>query len=700
MAKTKERDPYLMPPDETVFERVRQIYQDSAERRKVHDETRAVVKQDFKIEIPTAMEKIATVIKSATGPGVQGRLTGYFTVSPRIEVIPDESAGASGQTKATKIERWLNAALKQMARDAGADPWMIGVTDVVTLGLAGFQIAWDSSAWSGMPDRYEPTDDDDVYTQQEKIRESRKEIDEWKQREGRMPIVLRHVSGYSVYYIRDRNGLAEVFDIEWQEARSVVSRYPDSEFAKKWRSESPESRTSLRSVPVCHYANRKYCAVMLIPGVESNLESTYPQTEEPEQEFLQKPYPHLIRDDVPYSIVPGMYTGEREIGHDVVGPLYHVRHLIVQRDTLLTYKATSQRQKVFLNYVMKHSEYPDIDEQTGEQKEYKIHEGEIWHMRTEDDVQALQNAGDPIFDDVIQALTDAIERMTIPGPGFGVPQGINSGYMANTLQVAGTLHFEPVEEHLREGLERIGYLMLKLVQASGQTVWVRNHGDTGYLGLNPDDIGKYLPELQATVREKPPMDYPANIQTATQALQSGVWDIFTAREFAAPSNGLGPEEIESRMQAHQIVTSQQAQKMMLDQFMAQIAEKLAERNRKQSAVTADEIMALPPAARQAALQAALQYIAQGGSFPPEVFNALGSDAQMGMSGMPGPLPGGEMAGAPPVGGAPNMNMPMGPGTMPAPPPTSGLAMGQAPQVGGRRAGGARQPTGPQQQGGL
>ena len=354
-----------------------------------------------------------------------------------------------------------------------------------------------------------------------------------------------------------------------------------------------------------------------------------------------------------------------------------------------------------MNYVMKHDEWPEIDETTGERKEYRVHEGEIWHMRTGEDVMPLEARGDPIFDDVIQALSDAIERQTIPGPGFGMPQGINSGYMANTLQVAGTLHFEPVEEHLKEGLERIGTLILRLIQSAGQTVFVRNHGKSGYLGLGPDDIGPYLPELVATVREKPPMDYPALVQTAANAVQSGLWDIFTGREVAAPPSGLGPEEIEQRIQSYQMVTSQSVQQLMLQKLMEDINRKFAERDAQQHRVTPDMLLALPEEARQAMLQAGIQYITQGGSMEPGVFDALAAGGMgtppqgMGMGGDMGMDMGASQLAMPPAGGAPNLNVPSPGMNRPAPPPTSGLASGQIPQQGGRRAGSRRQPGGPQ-----
>ena len=700
VAKVVEHDPYKMAPDETVFEHVRQMYQDSQERRVVHDDTRKVIRQTYKPAVPDSMVDVATVIKSATGAGVVGRLAGYFTVKPRYDVVPDESRGTSGQARATKIERFLNAALTQLSMDAGVNLWALGVTDVVSLGLTGFQVAWNPGAWKGIPDRYEPRDEDDIDTQALKLKESRDTVNEWKQREGRMPITLRHVSGYSVYFSRDANGLAEVFDIEYQDVRSIVSRYPKSNFAKRWQEREKRDRVTMRSVPVCHYANRKYCAVMLFPSMESPSESALPQTEEPEQEFLEKAYPHLIENDVPYAIVPGLYTGVKEIGHDIVGPLYHVRDLIVKRDTLLTYKATSQRQKVFMNWVMKHNEWPEIDEETAQVKEYKIREGEVWHIRTEEDVQPLEAHGDPVFDDVIAALSEAIERQTIPGPGFGLPQGISSGYMANTLQVAGTLHFEPVQQHLKDGLERIGLLILQYVQASGQTVWVRNHGKSGYLGLSPDDIGNYLPELNATVREKAPMDYPTLVQTANTAKGSRLWDPFSARETAPPPNGLGPEEIEQRIQAYDMVNSQPVQKLMLDRLMADINSKFDARARMANSLTPQQIAAMPPEAQMAAFQMALAHVQQGGSFPPAVFEALAAGGAA--AGVPPPtvappgampMPPGGGGGVPPIPGAPNMNMLGGPPAIP--PPTSGIGAGQAPQMGGRRAGSRRQPSGPQ-----
>jgi hypothetical protein len=675
------RDPYCEQPDKHVFERIRQVYQDQQARRTTHEELRKLITQEYELSFPKSVEP--TVIKMGTGPAVVNRLDGYFTTRPRFNVLAD-GEGVTAMSKATKIEQWLNAALVQMVQDAGIDVWDLMKRDVLSLGLGGTQLSWDSSAWDGIPDRYLPQEEHSLDEQKHYGKERDAEIDEYKQRGARFPIVWRWVSGYSSDYIRDLNGLAEVFDIDFQDIKSVVSRYPDSKFAKAWWKRDPSERVQSKTVPVCHYANRTYCAVMLLPNVESPGSAPTPNTEEPEAEFLTKPYPHLLTKDVNYSICEGIQTGIKEVGQDVVGPLFDVRKQIVMADSLRSQVATAERQLVYLSVLWKHSNpNPEVDED-GNPKPYAWEEGTIWHLYDGDDIQILEAKRSPALQDTIADLDQGIARSTMPSVNYGQGAGVSSGYMANSLQEAGTLHFDPIEKHLKQSLERTGLLMLQLVQAAGQTVWVRNRADggRGYLGLSLDDIGPYLPELEATVREKPPQDLPADMRVAMDAVNSGMWDIFTARDYVPPRNGKNPEEIEAAIQAYQLMTSQPIQQELVARVMANIEQGFLTRQ-QQEAPQSGQVAQMTPQGQQAGAMLAMQATANGQGLPPELYSAMTQP----------PVPQG-----PPVPGAPNLNMDQSGATQPAPPPTSGIATGQASQ-GGRPAGSRRRPSGPQQQGG-
>src|SRR3990167_5456289 len=99
-----------MMPDVETFMHIRQLIEDYEPRRKVFRTLRSLYDQDYVLPFPESVTP--TIVKTGKAPEIVDRVSGMLAGEPVYNVFPD-GLGQNAKARATKIERFLNAFIRQ-----------------------------------------------------------------------------------------------------------------------------------------------------------------------------------------------------------------------------------------------------------------------------------------------------------------------------------------------------------------------------------------------------------------------------------------------------------------------------------------------------------------------------------------------------------------------------------------------------------
>lgn len=582
--------------------RLKQIWQP---RNDLIEEMRRLRFMEVRPEVPEEIEP-EEVITPFSFQLVQ-RMVGTLTADPVGVTVPAAGEGDEDVERASKIEKFLSAALDQLAKQADDDVLERFVECLIADGHGCMRVLWAPQLWRGYPRRRRDQPES----------EYNKQAELWKR--GRpLPISWAWVDPLNVYPIWSEFGLEAVLEVD---QRDLLSLRPESyNLVSKGGKVIPELWDFAR-----------------VKGEEGSLTFRQLWTRDKLIYAVEDRIVHVEAHGYgapPYVYAMGDAVSTRDPGKMGLSMLFPLRYLQPYFDRLLSQKGTAIRFFCWPTLVYEQAEpqtaLGDDASLAEEANQLQIRPGKILPILQGERLYFLtwQGSG-PDIDRQIAMVKGLMDQAGLPGVMYGDPGGTDTGYAINQLIAAARMKFKPTVAHAQRALEQVLGIILDIIEYKAkQTLYVYAPGPRGkkggWIGLGPEDIAGWR---QVTVRLNPvmPTDKYATSSRVINEVKAGLRSELSGMEELGIEH---PDEEMRRILIERWKKSPQVQQFLTEQALKRAGMRLREPQMTQQRLM--EMMPQLPPALQQAIGAWLQgggagagAGSEGGAMGPEVMAAPG-----------------------------------------------------------------------------
>lgn len=482
-------------PDIPDIQRIRtELTSRWSERNALIDEMDALRFMDDVPDVPTGMEPDRVVMPTAYQM-VERMLGTLLCDDPRIEVPPRDKT-QQAERQASTLERWTQAAIVQLERQADEDVRERFLECLIAYGHAAARIMYAPQLWE-LPKRAKGESDKD-YT---------KRVDEAKRGQS-LPISMTWLDPRTVYPMWSELGLEAILEVDQRELVTL----------------RPERFNLLEQHPeIWEMVRERY-------GDAGTVEFT--------QLWTRDSLTYAIGDEVvhhethtygrpPYVYAMGATVSTRDAGRMGLSMLYPLRHLLPYLNRLMTQKATSIRLNAWPTPVLEYDGGEGLaltgagDEGVGgEPIAIDLEPGKLVSVPIGYRLRYLTlDMADEGLNQMISVIQSAIERAGISDVLYGQSSSGDSGYLVNQLIAAARTKFKPIQEHMERAIEQMIQRLWDIVEYQVEDtlyVYGGEGGGRGWLGLGPDDLRGYR-NVNVTLNPVLPTDtYARSSQTINE----------------------------------------------------------------------------------------------------------------------------------------------------------------------------------------
>lgn len=471
-----------------------------------------------------------------------------FRADRVVQVVPP-SISPDDQAKATRLEKAISSALYWMRRTR--DAWGMVLADVLL--LEGGVERWEMTPQQAWPNLIPGDDLQDEYTRKyaaqlvnidpdspefKKIMgQIQDDKDEYKKSRP-WPISNTYVPLEYWYPAHDGNDLDFGLEIEFRPLRSVVrNELFDSAARKRLQVVLGENKHNIKQeVTIVRYCDDEaYCYFALAPSRDNTHEQrTKPKDTKSDSRLDGDPlylhgYEHMVGRPL-YNEVMGAHGGWRSGDTTLIaGRIRAMLGLAQARDDLASQLMTNVRNTMWPNYVIKlNSRRPDAtDSEEDGQDAISRNLGEDVVLYEDESINPLVEARpNPNFELANSEVKTQFRLIAGSTSLAGQHQeGVGTGYQENLLITRAESQFARVEQGMATGAGNGVLLMLQMIRAGKERVWVRAR-DRKFMGrsvyedlyIDPEEHLSPLPELDVTVRAPRPIEWASVLQQARDAL--------------------------------------------------------------------------------------------------------------------------------------------------------------------------------------
>ncbi len=577
---------------------------DWSERDELIQEMRDLRFMETEPDVPVAMEP--EIVRTPMAHQIVERMVGTLTADPMTIEVPPPDETEAGQERASKIEKFLGAAVDQLEKQGDEDTIERFVESLIADGHACMRMLHAPQLWRGFPRRAKDSENEEDYN---------KRAEEWKK--GRpLPIAWNWVDPLTAYPLFGEFGLEALLETAERDILSLEQR------EGRWNVQRPD----LHELSRLHHGGS---GAVKFQQLWTRDELIY--AVEGEVVHRQKnPYGRP-----PYAYSFGFASSCREPEKMGLSALWPIRHLVPQLDRLLSQKATAVRMWCWPTVIVKQN--PNAQQLLGDVtgnptvRTFEIAPGATIDLYADEDISFLTWQGNgPDADELIQLVMQFIERAGLSDPMYGSNPGGDSGYAINQLIGAARMRFKPVVAHAERAIEQQLATLLDIVEYRiKQPLHVYSSGrDGGWVGLSPDDLNGYR-MIRCNLNPIMPTDAYARSSKVINEVGAGLKSRRTAMEEIGVEQ---PDEEEQRILVESWKQRPEVQGWLVQEAIKRAGLKLAKGDMTMSQVQR-EWGDYPPALQQTLSQqfgqtappgvdpAQVGLVPQGGATPPQGMGA-------------------------------------------------------------------------------
>lgn len=452
------------------------------------------------VESPV-MGVVPEVLRMGRVPASVNMIEGLFDVYPIYTALPF-GTGVPAKTLADRVEKFLNAVVKQAERERREDTYGLNRQDTLRFGRSFTVFYLATNYWSGYPkrNRGKSRQSDTAYN---------KETEEFKIG-APLPFVIRHIpigpteDRISAYPLLAAGEMLRFIWVHKMEVAEIIHR-----FGYEGQGRRPDTLEPLRSA-------LKDPAIVKLTDQLTVLE--YFDSKRVAYVMMDAKFEGILREwkhdlvDVPVVMTEGIITGDPSPERRWKAIYHDAQDVVLHEDRLASRQATNIR----INY---YKSFFALEEETsqegasGEIIEFEPGKLTLLHGVKEfgavDTETAMQEA---------QLLEAKLERMLeshlLPSVLMGVQGGGDEPAWGTNLRIRqAEKRFRTIGNHLAMGRVDLAKLILRGVMAIGERVYAIDDEDLEW-SITPDEAKRFLNRIRVKIEPKTIVDRNADVSAA------------------------------------------------------------------------------------------------------------------------------------------------------------------------------------------
>lgn len=513
-----------MPDYEDLVALKTRLQSEYAERDSAIQDARDCRYQAYSPEVPAALE--AEMVQTPVAHQVVERMVGTLTCDPLTITVPPADESQDAQEQASKMERFISAAVDALEKQADQDVVDKFVEHLIADGHGCLKMLYAPQLWRGFPKREKKKESEGEYNKRSEL---------WK-RNARLPIIWQALDPLTVYPMWSEAGLEAVLEVDTRDPLAL----------------HPELWSEAKGLNVWDLSRSKKEG-----GGDGRFEFMQLWTRDTLTYCLDGEIVHRQKHRYgtpPYAYAFGLGSASNEPSKMGQSCLWPIIPLVKYLDRVMSQKATAIRLWAWPTPVVKQSTNMAIQAGTaGQMRTIEVAPGLPVQLWSDEELTFLawQGVG-PDIDGQIKMVQAMIERAGIADPMYGATTG-DSGYAINQLIAAARMRFKPIVAHAERALEQQMGCFLEIVESQiKQPLHVFHkdrNGTRGWISLGPDDIKGYR-QVRVKLNPLMPTDTYARSSQAINEVGAGLRSTDSAMEMI----GIGQPDEERR-------------KILVDRFM-------------------------------------------------------------------------------------------------------------------------------------
>ena len=442
------------------------------------------------------------VLRMGRVPASVNMIEGLFDVYPVYSALPF-GTGVPAQRLADRVEKFLNAVVRQAEREMREDTYGLNRQDTLRFGrsFTGFWLR--NGYWLGYPKRKKGQSDNSF----------NKATEEFKLGEP-LPFVIRHIpigpteDRISAYPLLAAGRLLRFIWVHKMEVVEIIHRFghdgqgrrPESlESLRQALEPGPRGDTSLKltdQLIVLEYFDSKRVAYVMM---DSRFEG------------ILREWEHDI-EDITVVMTEGIVTGDPSPDRRWKAIYHDARDVVLHEDRLASRQATNIRINYYKSYFALEEDV-GTEGASGEIIEFQPGKLTLLHGIKEfgavDTETAMQEA---------QLLEAKLERMLeshlLPSVLMGVQGGGDEPAWGTNLRIRqAEKRFRTIGNHLAMGRVDLAKLILRGVMAIGERVYAIDDEDVEW-SIVPEEAKRFLNRIRVKIEPKTIVDRNADVNAA------------------------------------------------------------------------------------------------------------------------------------------------------------------------------------------
>ncbi|KKN17128.1 hypothetical protein LCGC14_0968990 [marine sediment metagenome] len=456
------------------------------------------------------------VLRLGRVPAAMNLICGLFDEYPRYSMLP-LGIGINAMRVTERVEKFLNAAVKQAEREEREDTYGMTVQETLRFGRS-FEVATraDHAAWADYPKRRgkgKRISDKDY----------NKKTEEFKM-QAPLPISVRHLpiapssDGISALPLMAGGKMIRFIRVTKMQVSEILERYGKDD--KQGR--RPQNLAPLREA--LEDTAEGTPALQLTDQIKM---IEYYDAKRVVYAMMDVPYRGILREwmhgmnDLPVVMFEGILTGDPNPERRWKSVYHDARETVLHEDRLASRQATNIR----INY---YKSYYGLSEETGSgqvgrEKVIEFEPGKLTVLRGLKQFGAVNTE---TASQEAELLGTKIERMLerhlLPSVLMGVQGAHDEPAWGTNLRIRqAERRFKTVANHLAAGRVQIGQGILRIVIAIGERVYAVDEDDIEW-SITPDEAKKFMNRIRVKIEPKTIIDRNADVQAAQGQIELGL----------------------------------------------------------------------------------------------------------------------------------------------------------------------------------
>jgi len=453
--------------------------------------------------VPVAYRSSTTDTRSPIAEDILLRVTATLTADEPIIKVPPYGNTEKSKRNSSQRERWSQAAMRQMEREARRPVYRMLMDNAVADGLAIPKLIDRADVWRGLVAR-KADEDPDKYL--ERVAKHKKGSP--------FPFMLADIDPLTYYETATGYGEFHAVEITERAALPMMERFDvwrdsNRSFVKGRRLGEPmpnDNNYAAQTWELTEYwrDDGSMVTYMLDGEIVDERKLNYPRP--------------------PYFRFGGHMTSSREPSEAYRSVIQPFAHLIPTLNALLT--MATNRVYLFAYPFLRRRDSTQRITQRGPvdpTSVTKIRPGALL-----DNVEFMGEIGpSSILGDMLDKIMMMIDRSGLAAVMYGQGASSSSGYMVSQLMTAAQLVYAPIIDNAKMSLQDLIPFMWKLIERRNMgTVYVWGAGEgkeqSDWLGLGPKDVDGYY-ACEVNIKPRLPLDEIAERASAAMMVERELW---------------------------------------------------------------------------------------------------------------------------------------------------------------------------------